>query len=58
MVVSSGRNTKEDHEKSVIDIDASLHEVLGSGMGLLRNVNFHVVCYAHITGNNSKGGNV
>lgn len=54
MVISNGRNTKEDENKSITNTAPHLHEVLDSCMGFLRNVSFHITFHAHSTGNNSK----
>lgn len=56
MVISNSRNIKEDEDKSITNTAPYLHEVLDSGMRLLRNVSFHIVFYARSTGNNSKEG--
>lgn len=57
MVISNGRNSKEDEDESVTSTAPHLHEVLGSALGLLRNVSFHIAFHAHSTSNNSKEGN-
>lgn len=54
MVISNGRNTKEDEYKSITNTAPHLHKVLDSSVGLLRNVSFHIAFHAHGTGNNSK----
>lgn len=54
MVISSGRNTKEDEGNSIANASPYLHEILDGRMGLLRNVSFYRALHAHSTGNNSK----
>lgn len=56
MVISNGRNTKEHEDESVTSTVPHLHEVLGSALRLLRNVNFYIAFHAHSTGNNFEEG--